>query len=292
MSGKRSILWWDIPLILIGSAIMTAGLVFFIVPNKIVSGGLSGLGTIFYFTLGFPVGTVMTIGNLILISIQSWLIGFRSAWKTVVSVVFTGVLIDLLMNSAHFKPLTHEPILACLYGGILTGIGVGLVFRAGGTTGGVDIVGLILQHLFHIPIGDGILATNFCITLLAGFAFGPDLALYGLITVFFSGKVIDAVLEGITVYRSVMVISKCPDEISWAIMEELHRGVTSIDGRGMYSGQATNILLVAVRRMEMPQLRRLIHEFDPEAFVIVGEACQVLGKGFVSLGDQVRREKT
>ncbi len=290
MARKKSIAW-EIFIILLGSAIMTFGLVSFTIPNKIVSGGLTGLATIFYSTFGLPVGTVLTLGNLSLIVRQYKAMGFRSAWKTIVSVVFTGFLIDLLMKVYHFPPLTKDPILACLYGGILSGIGVGMVFRAGGTTGGVDIVGLLLQHSYRIPIGDGILGTNFLITVVAGYAFGPELALYGLITVFFSGKVIDAVLEGISVYRSVLIISKQSEEISWAIMEELHRGVTSIDARGMYTGKTTNILVVAARRMEMPQLRSLIYEFDPDAFVIIGDARQVLGKGFIDLGEQVQREK-
>lgn len=281
----------DLAIILTGSAIMTFGSVCFTIPNKIAAGGLMGLATVFYYTIGLPVGTVLAIGNLILIALQSWLIGFKSAWKTIISVVFTGFFIDLLMNVFHIPPLTHNPILACLYGGILSGVGVGIVFRAGGTTGGVDIVGQILHHRYHFPIGDAILATNCLITLFAGFAFGPELALYGLLTIFFSGKVIDAVLEGISVYRSVLIISKNAEEISWGIIEELHRGATCLDGRGMYTGKPTNILLVAVRRMEMPQLRSLIYDLDPDAFVIVGDARQILGKGFINLGDQVQREK-
>jgi uncharacterized membrane-anchored protein YitT (DUF2179 family) len=289
MARKKSPVF-DIIIILIGSAIMTFGLVSFTIPHKIASGGLTGLATVLYHTIGLPVGTVLMIGNLALIALQSWMVGFRSAWKTIISVLFTGFLIDLLMKGFALPSLTKDPILACLYGGILSGIGVGMVFRAGGTTGGVDIIGLILFHVYRIPIGDSILGVNFLITLIAGYAFGPELALYGLITIFFSGKVIDAVLEGISVYRSVIIISKHSEEISWAIMEEIHRGVTNIDGRGMYTGQPTNILLVAVRRMEMPTLRSLVYEFDPDAFMIVGDARQVLGKGFVDLGEQVQRE--
>lgn len=290
----RSSSFWDIVWILIGSAVMSFGLISFTIPHKIAAGGLTGLATVLYHGVGLPVGTVVLIGNLFLVAMQFYLIGFRSAWKTVVSVIFTGICIDGVMKLVPESTLNlagDDPILACLYGGLLTGVGVGIVFRAGGTTGGVDIVGLILNRLYRYPIGDSILIVNFLITLSAARVFGPKLALYGLLTAFFSGKVIDAVLEGMASNRSVLIISKAPDEIAWAIMEEMNRGVTAIDGRGMYSGKPTNVLLVAARRMEMPQLRSLIYEFDPDAFVIVGDARQVFGQGFVDLGEQVRREK-
>ncbi|HOY66548.1 MAG TPA: YitT family protein [Candidatus Ozemobacteraceae bacterium] len=280
----------DVLLILFSSFLLSVGLVCFTAPNKIASGGLTGLATVLYFAIGTPIGTVVLIGNLILLGIQAKLVGTGSVWKTILSVVVSSVLTDLMMGPLAIAPLAKDPLLACLYGGILGGIGVGLTFRAGGTTGGIDIVALILHHRWHIPIGDTILAANFLITLIAGAVFGPDLALYGLITVFFSGRVIDTVLEGMSVYRSVLIISKQSDEISWAIIEELHRGVTRLDGLGMYTSRPTHILLVAVRRQEMPTLRCLIHEFDPNAFVIVGETRQILGKGFIDLGEQVRRE--
>jgi len=265
-------------------------LVCFTAPNKIASGGLTGLATVLYFAVGTPIGTMVLIGNLLLLAIQAKMIGLGSVWKTVLSVIVTSVLTDLMMGPLHVAPLAKDSLLACLYGGILSGIGVGLTFRAGGTTGGIDIVALIFHHRWHIPIGDTILGANFLITLIAGMVFGPDLALYGLITVFFSGRVIDTVLEGMSVYRSVLIISKQADEIGWGIIEELHRGVTRLDGLGMYTSRPTHILLVAVRRQEMPILRSLIHEFDPNAFIIVGETRQILGKGFINLGEQVRRE--
>ena len=285
--ARKSSTGRDLIMITVGSIITSLGLVYFTIPNKIVSGGLTGLATIMFFTFGLPVGIVVLIGNLFLVFLQSWLIGFKSVWKTIFSVILTGVSIDLLMKVFSVAPATHDPILACLYGGILGGIGVSIVFRAGGTTGGVDIIGQIVNHFYHIPVGDVILGTNLLITFFAGYAFGPELALYGFITIFFSGRVIDAALEGMSIYRTVLIITKNPDELSWGIMEELHHGVTSIDGRGMYTGKPSNILLVAVRRMEMPRLREIIYEFDPHAFVIIGDARQVLGKGFVSLGDQM-----
>jgi len=290
MARQTNVRAMDVLLILFSSLLMSIGIVCFTAPNKIASGGLTGLATIMYFAIGTPIGAVVLIGNLILLGFQAKLIGAGSVWKTVMSVIVTSTLTDLMMGPLQIQPLAKDALLACLYGGILSGIGVGLTFRAGGTTGGIDIVALILHHRWHIPIGDTILGMNFLITMIAGYVFGPNLALYGLITVFFSGRVIDTVLEGMSVYRSVLIISKQADEIAWGIIEELHRGVTRLDGMGMYTSRPTHILLVAVRRQEMPMLRCLIHEFDPNAFVIVGETRQILGKGFIDLGEQVRRE--
>jgi len=290
MARQSNVRISDVLLILFSAFLLSLSLVCFTAPNKIASGGLTGLATVLYFAVGTPIGTMVLIGNLLLLALQAKMIGLGSVWKTVMSVIVTSVLTDLMMGPLHVAPLAKDPLLACLYGGILSGIGVGLTFRAGGTTGGIDIVALIFHHRWHVPIGDTILGANFLITIIAGMVFGPDLALYGLITVFFSGRVIDTVLEGMSVYRSVLIISKQADEIGWGIIEELHRGVTRLDGIGMYTSRPTHILLVAVRRQEMPILRSLVHEFDPNAFVIVGETRQILGKGFIDLGEQVRRE--
>ncbi|MBU1106542.1 MAG: YitT family protein [Candidatus Riflebacteria bacterium] len=281
----------DIIYVIIGSMLVAFSLVAFTIPNKIATGGLTGIATILYYTIGLPVGVVVLLGNLALISLQAWLIGRRSAWKTLLSIIVTSACIEVMMNIYGMPALTKDPILACLYGGIISGVGIGITFKAGGTTGGVDIISQILHFRFHFPVGDVILFSNIIVTFMAGYAFGPELALYGLITVFFSSKVIDAVLEGMSVFRSVFIISKFPDEISWAIIEDLHRGVTCINGVGVYSAKPTSILLTAVRRKEMPILRQIIYEYDPDAFVIVGDARQIIGRGFVKLGDEVRREK-
>ena len=294
MEKKHGANFGNVFVIIFGGLLLAIGLSGFTVPNRIASGGLGGLGTIFFHKFGLPVGMTILVGNIFLISMQAKIVGLKAAWKTILSVVSTSIFTDMLMYGVagwKLEPLTHDPILACLYGGIFSGLGTGITFRVGGTSGGVDIIGQVLTHLRHIPVGDTILVANSLVSIAAGFAFGPELALYGLLMVFFSGRVIDTVLEVIADNRSVLIISKNPDEISWGIIEELHRGVTCLDGRGMYTGKPTNILLTAVRRGEMPILRRVVHEFDPKAFIIVGDARQVVGKGFVNLDTEVSREK-
>lgn len=289
--GKQPVRVLDVFYVVFGSILLAFSLAAFTIPNKIATGGLNGIATILFYTINSPVGLVVFSGNIVLISLQAWLIGRKSAWKTMLSIIVVSASIELMMNVFQIPALTKDPILACLYGGIISGIGVGLAFRGGGTTGGMDIVSQILHMRFHVPVGDVMMISNILVTCLAGWAFGPELALYGLITVFFGGKVVDAVLEGMSVFRTVFIISRNSDEIGWAIIEELHRGVTCLSGFGVYSGKPTCILLTAVRRREMPILRNLIYEFDPEAFVIVGDARQVLGKGFVNFDEEIRREK-
>jgi len=281
----------DIFYLISGALLLAFSMTAFTVPNRIAPGGISGIATILFFVVKMPVGFTILICNIVLIAMQAKIIGRGSAWKTLFSIIVNSAAIEVMMNVIPVAPMTTNPILAGLYGGILSGIGVGITFKAGGTSGGMDIVSQILHYKYRIPIGDVTLVSNIVVTGLAGFTFGAELALYGLITVFFTSKVIDAVLEGMSVFRTVTIISKQSDVIGWAIIEELHRGVTSLEGIGMYSGKPVGVLLTAIRRGELPILRRIVYDNDPKAFVIVGDARQVIGHGFTKLEDEVRFQK-
>lgn len=285
---KYPVRFRDIFYLIFGALILSFGLVGFTIPNKIATGGVNGIATILFYSIDLPVSVTIFSGNSFLIILQILLIGKRSAWKTMLSVFLISVFVWFFANLLKLPPLTDDTILACLYGGILLGIGVGMTFRGGGTTGGMDIVSQIIHKKFHFPIGETILVSNCFVAIAAGFAFGPELALYGLITVFFSGKVIDAVLEGMSVYRNVLIISQHSDEISWAIIEDLRRGVTSLNGAGVYSAKPTNILMTVVRKKQLSMLRRIIYTYDPSAFVIIGDARQVMGRGFIKLAEEIR----
>ena len=281
----------DIFYLISGALLLAFSMTAFTVPNRIAPGGISGIATILFFVVKMPVGFTILICNIVLIAMQAKIIGRGSAWKTLFSIIVNSAAIEVMMNVMPVAPMTTNPLLAGLYGGILSGIGVGITFKAGGTSGGMDIVSQILHYKYRIPIGDVTLESNIVVTGLAGFTFGAELALYGLITVFFTSKVIDAVLEGMSVFRTVTIISKQSDVIGWAIIEELHRGVTSLEGIGMYSGKPVGVLLTAIRRGELPILRRIVYDNDPKAFVIVGDARQVIGQGFTKLEDEVRFQK-
>lgn len=289
--SSESIRPLDVFYLVFGAILLAFSMVAFTVPNKIAPGGISGIATILFFVAKFPVGITILGCNVFLIVLQAKIIGKRAAWKTLFAIIINAIAIELMMNVFPIPPLTTNPILAGLYGGILSGIGIGITFKAGGTSGGMDIVSQILNFKYRIPIGDVTLVSNIIVTAMAGAVFGAELALFGLITVFFTSKVIDAVLEGMSVFRAVVIISKQSDVLGWAIIEELHRGVTNLDAVGMYSGKPVGVLLTAVRRGELPVLRRIVYENDPKAFIIVGDARQVIGQGFTKIEDEVRFEK-
>lgn len=278
----------DLFYVTLGALILAFSLGCFTAPNKIATAGLNGVATVLFSAAKIPMGLTILTGNFFLIILQAKLIGLGPVWKTIYSILITSFSVELFLK---IPPLTTDHFLACLYGGLLGGIGVGLTFKAGGTTGGTDIISQILYKRYHIPVGDVMLISNIGVMLFAGFVFGPELALFGLIQVVLSGKVVDSVLEGMSVNRTAMIISKHGDEIGWAIIERLQRGVTSLEGYGVYTNKGTKILLSAIHRHEVPRLRQIIYQYDPEAFIIIGDARQVIGKGFVDLDVQMRREK-
>ena len=286
---RNSVNLLDLMYIIAGSTMLAFGLADFLIPHHIAGPGLKGLATIKYHMLNIPVGMTILVVNLVLIPLQAKMIGRKIAWKTLLSVVVNSFAIEFFMRALPFS--TKDPILACLYGGIICGVGIGLIIKAGGTPGGIDIISHLVHHRYHMPVGDVMLLCNLSVAILAGFAYGPELALYGFLTVFLIGKATDAVLEGMSIYRTVFVMSKHADEIGWAIIEDLHRGVTCLTGYGVYTSQPAEVLMTAIKRTEIADLRQLIHEIDPNAFIVIGEAKQVIGKGFVSLKNEVRREK-
>lgn len=273
----------------VGSVLLAFGLADFLVPHQIAGPGLKGLATITWYGLGIPVGLTIFVLNSVLIPIQAKIIGKKIALKTLIAVIVNSVSIELFMYFVPYHP--HNPMLACLYGGIACGIGIGLILKAGGTPGGIDIISHVLHHYYHYPVGDVMLMSNIIISIMAGLVFGPELALYGFLTVFLIGKATDQVLEGMSVNRSVFIISGHANEIGWAIIEELHRGVTCLTGYGVYTSREAEVLLTAVKRSEMTLLREIIYEIDSNAFIIIGEARQVIGRGFVDLKREVKREK-
>lgn len=284
-----SLRFMDVFNMLFGSILLAYGLVAFNTPNDIVPAGLTGIATILYAVARVPIGITLLLGNLFLIFLQARIIGSKSAGKTLFIAIVSSIAIDFLMKySESLKIVTKDPLLACLFGSLICGTGIAMTFKAGGNTGGMDIVSQIMQFKFRIPIGDTLLFGNVLVTVLAGYNFGIEKALYSMIFAFLSSRVIDAVLEGVSIFRTVFVITKEPDVIGWGIIEDLRRGVTSLEGTGIYSGKPVNMLMTAIKRGELNILRQIVYRHDPKAFIIVGDARQVLGQGFSKLEDEVR----
>lgn len=255
-----------------------AALDVFLIPNKLAAGGISGLSTVLHYTTGVPVGLTMLFFNIILLIAGTRIYGPIYGGKTIYGAVSVSLLVDLL---APFLPeVTGDPILAALYGGIISGIGMGIVFRAGGNTGGTDIIAQIIQKFSNIPLGKLFLLVDGMVMVAAAFAFGIKLALYGMISVLVMGYVIDLVQEGISSEKVVYIISEKNDMISKRILTELDRGATLLLSRGAYTGAERETIFVVIERKQVEQLLRIVRQTDADAFVIIHDAREVIGHGF------------
>jgi uncharacterized membrane-anchored protein YitT (DUF2179 family) len=209
--------------------------------------------------------------------------GRRFMARTIFTVAAYSALVDALALYLPKGGLTGDPFLNALYGGVLGGVGMGLVFRAQGTTGGTDILARLLGVWRGVPLSQSYLLTDTLIVLLAGLTFSWELALYAVVSLYVSGLAAEASAEGVGVVRAATIITSKSQVIADKIMHEMARGVTMWPGTGMYSGEERRVLFVAVSRAEVSLLKAIIHESDPQAFVVIGQAHEALGEGFKPL---------
>ena len=281
MKGWRKFLWHYLK-ILLGCVIFGVGFNTFLTPSGLNVGGVTGLSMVLVELWDFGyVGLFSIIINIPLFAIGGLKIGRRFFIDSLVGMVLVSVFIDLF---AFLPKPEIETLLAALYGAVICGFGLGLVFSTGGSTGGSDIVVRLLKLKYqHVPIG--VITTFFdaVVALLTGIVFkNVSLALYSGVCIFITGRVVDAVVYKFDYSKVVLIISKNYETIAKKIGEELHRGATFLDGQGAYSGQDTKVILTAVKKQQIAELKQLVVDIDPNAFIIVQEAHQVLGDGFAS----------
>ncbi len=266
----------------LGALLVALAADLFLIPNKVVSGGVVGVATILHYTLGTPVGIITLALNLpLFLAGLRWGGGLAAGIRTAFAVVVMSLAIDYLQP--YLPRVTADPLLYTIYGGILDGLGLGLVLRFGGTTGGTDILARLVKRFLGIGFGTTLLIANVVILAGAAFIFGPEPAMYAIILAAVSSKVIDLAQEGERSARSAIIVSSRPDEIRAGILQEMERGVTVLEGRGGYTQTEREVLLCAFQRNELSRLKRLIHQIDPDAFVIIGSVHEVLGEGFQGL---------
>lgn len=275
---------FDYAQLTLGAGLIAFGLDLFLVPNRIVSGGLTGIATILHVTLGTPVGVVVLLLNIpLFIAGARWAGGLRFAARTIYATVCMSILTDVLAPLVAGIPPITQPLLYTLYGGLLDGVGMGLVFRAQGTTGGTDIVARLANHFRGVPMGQTMLIVNSAVLALAALVFGLEPALYALIVTFVAARVVD-VVQGEAAYgRAAIIISAKAADIRSKVLSELERGVTILAGRGGYTQTGMDVLYCVVSRSEVSILKRLVQSIDPLAFVVITEASEVLGQGFKEL---------
>ena len=269
-----------IPETILGSVVFAAGFALFLQPNDLSPGGISGLALLLVELLGFgSVGTLSILMNLPLFVLGGLKIGKQFFLGSLIGMVLSSVLIDAF-TLLQFPAV--EPIIAIVYGGVVCGMGLGMVFVAGTSTGGSDILVRLLKLKYrNVPIGQISLTFDAVVVLLTGLVFRDmNKALYTGITVYLCGKMVDAVVYRFDYSKVALIISKEYETIAGEIGRQLDRGATFLHGEGSYSGDHTKVVLVAIKKQQLAQLKELVMELDPSAFVIVQEAHQVLGDGF------------
>lgn len=269
-----------IPETILGSAIFAAGFAFFLQPNDLSPGGISGLALLVMELTGFgSVGVLSILMNLPLFVLGGLKIGKRFFVGSLIGMLLSSVLIDAF-TALQFPAV--EPVIAIIYGGVLCGIGLGIVFVSGTSTGGSDILVRLLKLRYrNVPIGQISLSFDAVVVFLTGLVFRDmNKALYTGITVFLCGKMVDAVVYRFDYSKVALIISKEYKEIVRQIGIRLDRGATYLHGEGTYSGEDTKVVLVAIKKQQLAELKELVMGLDPAAFVIVQEAHQVLGDGF------------
>jgi uncharacterized membrane-anchored protein YitT (DUF2179 family) len=274
----------DYAIILAGASIQALAMRLFLVPGLLVSGGVSGIAQLVQHYTGWPIGIMVLIGNLPLFLLGwRYLGGRRFITRTIFAIVAFSLLTDAF---AWFIPpagMTQDLVLNSLFGGVLLGVGLGLVYRGQGTSGGSDIIGRILNHRFSIPISQSYLITDTIVVLAAGLVFDWEHALYGLVMIYVSGLAAEVAAEGTDVFRTAMIVTSAPQQVAAQILTEMERGVTFLNGRGAYTGEERQVLYCVVTRSEVSQLKALVKEQDPGAFMVIGQAHEALGEGFKPL---------
>jgi uncharacterized membrane-anchored protein YitT (DUF2179 family) len=276
----------DYALVIAGSLVQAVALRMFLVPADLASGGISGISQLIHHFTHWPIGVMVFLGNLPLFLIGwRYLGGRRFVLRTITSVAAYSIFVDLLVVLPFFPKngITNDLVLNSLYGAVVSGIGYGLVYRGQGTSGGSDILARILNRWRGIPMTQSYLMTDTLVILGAGFVFGWPKALYAIITLYVSGLVVDTTMEGAGTVRTAMIVTDHCEEVSQRILTEMERGATILDGTGAYTGEKRPVIYCVIIRSEVQQLKTIVHEADPCAFMVIGVAHEALGEGFQPL---------
>ena len=272
---------WDYGIVIIGNFLLAAGVVLFILPNDVLTGGVAGIAVALFPIFHIPTDLMINALTIALFVLGALTLGKQFAIKTLLSTICYPVFISVLSSSVHAIEITDNQLLASIYGGVLMGAGVGLVFRTGASTGGMDIPPLIVNKITKWPLPTLVLVTDGLTVLLGALVYGVEAALIGIISAWLSSYVIDkTMMFGGQATKNVMIISKHQVEILQVIYQDLGRGATILEAKGSYTSENRPVLMVCVSKKQYPLLSHEISRIDPEAFVIVMDANEVQGYGF------------
>lgn len=265
-----------------GAIIISIAISLLLLPNELSSGGFSGIGTILYYLFNIPIGLTMFFLNIPLLIFAGYKLGKKFFLKTVIGIISLSVFSDYF---TRFEVITQDKILACVYGGVLTGIGTAIIFKVNSSTGGSDLLSIIFKIIYpHIEMGKAIIMIDSIIVVLNVILLrNIEIGLYSAITIYLVGVMIDVVFEGIFFSKLVFIISDKYIDISEKIENKLEHGVTGLYGRGMYTQNNKVVLMCAISRREIAILKSIVIKIDPDAFIIVANSREVLGHGFKKL---------
>ena len=271
--------------IVLGTFIMAVAYVIFISPFKFAPGGVYGIAIVLHHLFEFPIGLSGILMDIPLTIIGFWILGPRFGVKTIAGMLLLSGWISAIEYFYGYEPFVPgQPMLSALYGGVLIGIGLGLVFKSKATSGGSDIIAMIAAKYIHMSLGQLMIIVDSIIVLLSWIAFkDPMIPLFSWVIIFITGKVVDVMIEGIGYEKTLFIISDKHQEIRDKIINDLGRGGTFIDGKGMYAGKDKTVIFAVVNRREMVILKSFISKIDPNAFLTVVNANEVLGDGFKKL---------
>lgn len=262
--------------IVIGAIIVAVSINTFILANHIADGGVTGIAIIFYYLFNLEVGVTVFVLNIPL-----FILGYKAVGKQLFFLTFLGVgVFSTALRITEGMALITDPLLAAVFGGLITGIGMGIIFRFRGSMGGTDILAIVLNRKTPFSVGQIILALDTVVFLGVAILFEPEMAMYAMIYMFIASKVIDLVQVGLDYSKSVMVVTAKHQEIASEIIRVLKRGVTYFVAEGAYSQDQKKVIYSIVNRTQLTQIKEIIHRNDPEAFVVVADVSEVLGEGF------------
>lgn len=268
-------------LVLAGSTVMGMGYALFLIPYHLVPGGVSGISIIINYLFHLPVGLVIIFLNIPIFLLSYKFLGKKYVLTTLIGMTLSSLMIDFFNEIIKLPKGTENPILASIYGGLLLGLGLGLVFRGEASTGGSDVIGMILNKYTGVSVGIGIMLTDFVIISASGVVFkNLEAPLYGYIVLFISSKVIDLVLEGWSFSKLVIITSAKTNEIADFILNKLDRSGSALKSRSLYLNREGEIIITVINRKQLAELKAFIKKADPQAFVIINDTYEVLGKGF------------
>lgn len=262
-----------------GSAIMAFGVASFLLPNQLSSGGFSGIATITYYLLNIPMGTMIIMINVPLFILAGYRIGKEFFIKSLIGTITLSVFIDILDK---YPPITNDRFLACIYGGVIIGIGTAIILKVGSSTGGTELItNLIKAYNPYISMSKYLTIIDIVIVTLNVIFLGHiEIGLYSAIVIYLYGKMIDIIFEGIYFTKLLFIISDKNEEISDAIVNEVKRGVTGLYGKGMYKDKDKLVLVCAASRRDVYKIKDAARKIDKRSFIVIANAREVLGKGF------------